>query len=223
MKLLGRTITFPHIVRERFKGSVVTGTATRPERKTFYLGEHSWYDRCRQFDRIVEANALARQTILALGGQIIAEGIFPQPITDDDAKTYPQAQRALKAVEDLNSRIKLKRLLFETAKTMGKYGSCFWEKTWTPSFDVRVIPQQECIEPAEQNEVGEITKWRQVTSGTQQTIWAGDEIVPLHFDVTSQSWPYGTSILLGTDAEFKILSDLIKNSSDFMEKQAWPY
>jgi len=213
MKLFGIEITRTKMA-EKFKGFFDTGYGAKPTRKHFYLGEHSWLDRCTKFDRLCEAHPLAKQTLQALGGQVIANGIYVQPTED-----YARAKEAAEIIEKLNDEIHFKQLLFDASRYMGKYGSCFLEKTWTPTFNVRIIPQQERIEPEEQDEESNIVKWRQ----PNQASWSLEEIVPLHWDVSSQSWPYGTSMLVGLDTEFQVYEDLEINTKDYMEKQAWPY
>jgi len=53
--------------------------------------------------------------------------------------------------------------------------------------------------------------------------WSEHEIVHFAWNITSQSWPYGTSLLVGLDTEFEILEELETHAKDYMEKQAWPY
>ena len=235
MKLFGREISFRHHAKEEFKGTFDTLGTTYKGRTPFHLGQHSWAERCQKFNRDYERHSLAKQAMIALGGQIIAEGIFLQPVTDQDDKPYPRSQEATEKCEELNERIDLKNLLFETGKQMGKYGSHFWEKTFSPQFDVRAIPCQEAIEPAYRDELGNIVEWRQrsmMTSGVSSGFnigvevkakWTSEEIVANHWDVTTQSWPYGTSLLVGLDTEFETLEDLETNANEYMKKQAWPY
>lgn len=224
MKLLGRTIRFPHI-REKFKGFFDTGLSTRKQRKTFYLGGRTWATRCKHFDKVYERHSLAKQAILTIAGQLTAKGVFLEAAGD-----YPRAEEALQKCEELNRRIKMPLLIRRTGYAMAKYGSCFWEKSKTPIFDARLIPKQEDIEPVEQNNVGDINVWRQASYGREIATWRhnsedymNDSIIPFHWDVTSQSFPYGTSILVGLDTEFEILEKLEDNAQDYMEKQAWPY
>ena len=213
-------------VQEKFKGTFDTLGTTYKGRQTFYLGQHSWAERCKKFNQDYERHSLAKQAMISLGGQIIAEGLYLQPVTrviDDKEQAYPRSEEAVKKCEDLNERIDIKNLLFETGKQMGKYGSHFWEKTLTPEFNVRAIPFQEVIEPAAQDGLGNVVEWRQVIMGQTKAKWISEEVVANHWDVTTQSWPYGTSLLVGLDTEFETLEDLETNASEYMKKQAWPY
>ena len=93
MKLFGIEITRTKMA-EKFKGFFDTGYGAKPTRKHFYLGEHSWLDRCTKFDRLCEAHPLAKQTLQALGGQVIANGIYVQPTED-----YARAKEAAEIIE----------------------------------------------------------------------------------------------------------------------------
>jgi len=215
------------LTSERFKGFFDTGKTARKGRTHYYLGEHSWRERCKRFDRTYQRHPLAKQAMLTIAGQLVAEGVFTEAQTrfiEDKEQSYPRSEEAQHQCDDLNARIGLDTMLYETGVVMAKYGSCFWEKTWEPQFDVRLIPMQETIEPAEVNNIGEITAWRQNLWSTRQSpTWQADQIVHFAWNVTSESWPYGTSILVGLDTEFEILEELEQNAKDYMEKQAWPY
>ena len=227
MKLFGREISFSK-VKERFKGTFDSLGTPYKSRNAFYSGQHSWLERCIKYHKDYERHPLAKQAMIALGGQIIAEDIFLKPAVNSEGKPYPRSEEIAEKCEDLNERIQIKQLLFETGKQMGKYGSHFWEKTWTPQFHVRAIPSQEAIEPAFQDGQGNIIEWRQrqnmVAGKTTRSItWKQDDIVANHWDVTTHSWPYGTSLLVGLDTEFETMEDLEVNANSYMKKQAWPY
>lgn len=207
---------------ERFKGFWSKGTSTIPRATKFHIGEKTWSARCRYFDKIVNEHPLAKAQILTIAGQLMAEGIFVEPAQVGDPHKG-RAEEAKDKCDLLNADIGLDVLLFPTAVTMAKYGSCFWEKTWSPKFDVRIIPQQETIEPMRQSATGDITEWRQVGWGGKTTAtWLAEEIVHFPWNVTSISWPYGTSSLVGLDAEFKILEQLETDLKEHMHKTAFP-
>jgi len=120
----------------------------------------------------------------------------------------------------LNERIGLdSTLMHDSVINMTKFGSCFWEKD-LGTFDVRLIPQQELIEPAEKDALGNITLWRQGSFGN--VTWRADEIVHFPWNVTSSSWPYGTSQLVGLETEFEILEQLESDIKEFEHKNAFP-
>jgi len=82
---------------------------------------------------------------------------------------------------------------------------------------------QEAIEPAEVNDVGEITVWRQNLLGVREPpTWSRDEMVHYAWNVSSKSWPYGTSMLIGLDTEFEALEKIEQATSDYAEKQGLP-
>jgi len=222
LKVFGRNIRIPFIT-EKFKGFFDTGKSTREGTTHFYSGEHTWRSRCVKYDKLVERHPMAKQAVTTIAGQLIAEGVFTAP-ADRDGETYPRAEEAQQRCDDLNEFIGLDTMLYDTGIILAKYGSCFWEKTWTPEFNVRIIPMQEAIEPSAFNDIGEITEWRQNLWGTKTSpTWPSEEIIHFSWNVTSQSWPYGTSILVGLDTELEILEQLEENAKDYMTKQAWPY
>ncbi len=150
------------------------------------------------------------------------QGIFTEAAYEDG----PHATRSEEAkdrCDDLNRELGLNVMLYDTVVAQTKYGSCFWEKTFEPTYDVRIIPMQEAIEPAQVNDVGEITLWRQALWGVSNPpTWTNDEIVHFAWNVSSKSWPYGTSMLIGLDTEFKALETIEQATSDYAEKQGLP-
>lgn len=222
MKLLGKEIRLPRILGESFKGFFTTAGAPKRKRK-FWTGELSWKARCEYNDQIYHRFPLCKSQVLTIAGQLTAEGVFteaaytegPHKQSSDDAKDK---------IDDLNKQIGLDSLLYETAIGMAKYGGNFWEKTFDPVFDARVLPMQEDIEPHAQDLVGNITHWRQNVLGQRETpTWSVEQIVHFPWNVTSKSWPYGTSLLTGLDIVFEILEQLETDIKDFMHKAAFPY
>ena len=219
MKILGRTIR----LRERFKGFWSRGTSTLPKRTKFTLGEKTWTARCKYFDKIYNEHPLAKAQILTIAGQLMAEGVFTECAVNREGEEYQRAKEAQERCDRLNEDIGLDTMLYETAVNMAKYGSCFWELSFSPKFDVRIIPMQDAIEPSEEDELGDIVGWRQRGWGGQEIAsWSGDEIVHFAWNVTSASWPYGTSLLIGLDTEFEILEKLEADIKEHMEKTAFP-
>jgi len=216
VKLFGRRIF------ERFKGFFVTSGHPTAKRK-FWQGEHSWEARCAYYNQIYERFPLAKAQILTIAGQLTAEGVFTEAAYTEGPHKQ-SSDNAKDKIDDLNEQIGLDTLLYETSANMAKYGGCFWEKTWQPTFDTRIIPMQENIEPSKQDLVGNITEWRQNVLGQRETpSWTADEIVHLAWNITSKSWPYGTSLLTGLDVVFEILEQLETDIKEFMHKAALPY
>lgn len=210
-------------VKEKFKGFFDTGRARRKGITKFHLGEHTWRERCKHYDLLTQEHGMAKQSTVTIAGQLVAEGVFTEA-KERDGKPYPRSEEAKRLCDDLNERIGLETMLYDTGITLAKYGSCFWEKTWTPEFNVRIIPMQEAIEPSKFNDIGEITEWKQNLWGTQHTpTWSASEIVHHSWNVTTQSWPYGTSLLVGLEVVLGTLQQLEVSAKDYMEKQAWPY
>jgi len=216
VKLFGRQIF------EKFKGFFVSGSSVTKKRK-FWQGEKSWQDRCKFYNQIYERFPLAKAQILTIAGQLTAEGVFTEAAFNEG----PHKESSLKAkdkIDELNEQIGLDTLLYETSAGMAKYGGCFWEKTWQPRFDTRIIPAQELIEPDEKDLIGNIVRWRQNVWGQRKApSWSAEEIVHFAWNITSKSWPYGTSLLTGLDVVFEILEQLETDIKEFMHHSAFPY
>ncbi len=208
---------FPLRLRERFKGFfLVSGAEDKPKR--FNPGEKSWEARCKHYGEIYDSYGLAKAQILTVAGQLVANDISFQPV-DGSAR----AKEAVKACEDWNAEVNMRSLLYDGTVSIGKYGSCFWERTYEPEYRVRMMPQIEKVEPHEVNEINEVDSWRVRYGTSNPTVFkAPEEIIPTHWNVSSASWPYGNSILTGIDTEFEIKSKLEENISRFVEKQAFP-
>ena len=109
-------------------------------------------------------------------------------------------------------------------QSWAKYGGCFWEITWTPTFSFRIPTMQECIEPYEADEEGNIVRWRQIVNGQVTAEWTSEELVLVpNLGVTSQTWPFGPSIYAGLENELEMLTGIEESAKDYSEKQAWPY
>ena len=211
--------SFLHL-RERFKGGYVTsGTSTQTKRIS--PGELSWVNRCRYYDSIDQRHPLAKACLRTIAGQVMAQGQFLIPVTDEKGDPYPQTQKARDACNLLNAEVGLDVMLYESVIVLAKFGSVFWEKTDDPEFSFRLLPQQELIEPAERNDLGEITKWRQGSYGKVPT-WDAEDIVHIGWNITTATWPYGTSLLVGLETEFDILEQLEADIKEFMHKNAFP-
>jgi len=216
MKLFGKRIF------ERFKGFFVTAGASGKKRR-FWQGELSWKARCEFFNTVYERFPLAKAQVLTIGGQLTADGVFTEAAYTEGPHKQ-SSEDAKEKIDDLNKRIGIESLLYETGIGMAKFGSNFWEKSFQPIFDTRIIPMQENIEPSKQDLVGNITEWRQNVWGQRESpTWTTDKIVHFPWNVTSKSWPYGTSLLTGLDIVFDILEQLETDIKEFMHKAAFPY
>jgi hypothetical protein len=220
MKLFGLEISRSKgKAKETFKGGYVSAGST-PKARRISPGELGWQSRCKYYDLIDQRHPLAKSCIRTIAGQVMAQGLFLSPVVDDAGKPYPRTTDAKDACDELNAQIGLDTMLYESAVTLAKYGSVFWEKSQDP-FDVRIIPSQDLIEPSETDGLGNVTAWRQATWGTAPT-WTADEIVHVPWDVTSYTWPYGTSLFVGLETEFEILEQLEVDIKEFMHKTAFP-
>ena len=216
-----KTLT-PLGVKEAFKGFFISTPSSSLQRKKFHLGENSWKDRCKHFDKMLELHPLAKSMAMTIAGQLTADGVF---VEKTNTKT-PHEQRAEEAAElcrDLNKAIGMKTIIHQTSINMSKWGSCFWEQTFTPKFDVRIHPYQECIEPAEQEPTEGVTVWRQNDGYTEVARYqANKDLIHFPWNVTSNSYPYGTSLYVGLETEFDILEQLEIDIKEHMHHTAFP-
>jgi len=222
-------------IKERFKAGIdVAGH--KPKARRFYVGEHSWGASCRKFEQMTQAYPLLKQGLLTLAGLVLPEGAYTSPaekkpvkkseqqkLSEADSKTYALAEEAQWRVEKFNEDMRVNNVLYNTVYIMCKFGSCFWELTEEPKFAYRIIPNQESMEPAAVDDIGNITGWRQVIQGSVVAEWPAESIVHFAWNVSSSSWPYGTPFLIGLDVETESMLALEKSSADFMDKNAWPY
>ena len=221
MRLFGKEINLIKI-RESFKGMWAKGTTTATKRKHYYPGEHTWQSRCEYYDGIIERHPLAKSQNLTVAGQITADGIFVEAAYTEG----PHAQRskeALDLIEQLNKKIGIETLVYDTACQMHKYGSSFWEVSPDP-FDVRLHPFPETIEPSFVDQSLDKILWRQNIAISGKTIeYSEGEILHFPWSITSRTWPYGTSLLTGLENEFEVLEQLEDDIQQFMKKAAFPY
>ncbi len=231
MVKIGKWVLFEKTksVTEQFKAGVDTGYGAKPTRKTFALGEHSWLSRCRHFNKLAEEYPLFNQSCLGIAGLVMSQGTFLSPAVKKNDETYPLAEEALWRVEKLNQQMRVNSKFYDTVYHMAKFGSAFWEVTFTPTFAFRPAPFPESIEPYEVNEIGEIIRWRQVINGAVKAEWPSEPstnetyLVNVSWNVTTATWPYGTSLGVGSETELEALINMEDDAKDYMEKQAWPY
>ena len=214
---------------EVYQATVATGTTGKPTRRVFHLGENTWRERCQHFDLLAEEYPLFNQSCLALAGMVMSQGAFHKAAVNKQDDTYPLAEEAKWRCEKLGRDMRINSRFYETVLKMAKYGGCFWEATFTPSFGVRLAPRQEHIEPAEMDKEGNITRWRQVIHGTVVAEWSatptrnGTYLINIPWNVTPNTWPYGASLGTGSETELSALIEMERDAQNYMEKQAWPY
>jgi hypothetical protein len=229
VKLFGRTFFEKKKAEEKFKASVDVGFGGKPKRKIFNLGENSWASRCQHFDKFAQDYPLFNEACLSLAGLGTAQGIFYSPAVNKNDETYTLAEEALWRIQKIDRDQRVNAKFYETIYRMAKHGGAFWEVSFTPSFGFRVIPFQEFVEPLATDDVGEIIRWREVMPDHTQVEWPTEPsqtdayIVPVMWNVTSATWPYGTSLGTGVETELETLIDLITNANAYMERQAYPY
>lgn len=213
--------------------------AGKPKRKIFNLGENTWKNRCEHYDSLCEQYPLLKMSLFTLAGLVTAQGLFFKPAekkpklkstlkngntVTEETNTYALAEEACYRVEKFKRDQKVVSKFYETAFRMAKYGGCFWEISRDPVFSFRIPTLQECIEPAEANDQGQITVWRQVVMNQETARWSSEDLVLIPFlGETTATWPYAPSLLTGTETESEMLVAMEESTKDYSEKQAWPY
>jgi len=217
----------PHIhftASEKYKANFDKAASGKPKRKTFNLGENSWKTRCEHYDQMCEQYPLLKMSLFTLAGLVTAQGLFFKPAVNRQDETYALAEEAVYRVDKFKRDQKVVSKFYETAFRMAKYGGCFWEISKDPVFSFRIPPLQECIEPAEADDQGQIVAWRQVVNNNEVARWNSDELVLIPFlGETTSTWPFAPSLLTGTETESEMLVSMEESSKDYSEKQAWPY
>jgi hypothetical protein len=229
MKLFGRTINFGKApIKEQFKGYVDVGTGQKSGPHKFNLGDHSWSERCKYYDNLCDTEPLAKSIAMTIAGQLMAEGMF---IVENDLihdESGGRAKDAAEEIEQLKEDIKLETQVYDSTINCVKHGTVFFETAKTPRWDMRIIPFQENIAPQHQTGEGTIDVWHQLNSSMQENAaWTTDSeqdnyIIPVSWNVTSRSWPYGTSLYAGLDSEFRTLSQLKTDIAEYMHNNAFP-
>lgn len=202
-------------LKEKLKGFLHFVPFASKSRNFFMLRGKGWESRCKHYDDLYEQYPLAKNSVDTIAGQLIAKGVFLEAVDDTD-----EAKNALELCEQLNKRLKINVLLHNTAFHMSKYGSCFWEKTRSPIWDMRVIPDQHLVVPHKIDDFDRIS-W--TYADNSKTVWTPNNIIELHRNKSQHSQPYGLSIYVGLDNEFQILAELEEHAVSYANKQAWPY
>ena len=153
-----------------------------------------------------------------MAGRVLENDIYLEA-----AGNYPQAQEALQACLAFNKRVGIKPLIYNmVGVNLAPHGSAFWEKTLDPVFDIKPIPNQECIEPVSADENGEVDRWALRTySGRRAAEWSKEEVVHFCWMRTTRSYPYGTSLFTGSETELDILEQLEKDIKEHMHRTAF--
>ena len=138
-------------------------------------------------------------------------------------KSYAVAEDACYFADQFRDQRYVNSKLFNTIDSIAFSGSCFWELSDNETFDFRIPPLQEYIEPYEANEQGEITRWRQVVNGQVKAEWTNNQLKLISFRPTTATWPYGNGLGVGLETEMEMLVDTETSVKDYSEKAAWPY
>lgn len=231
----------PHLrTSERYRAAYDKTGSRKPKRKVYSLGENTWLSRCKHYDELWEAYPLFRQAVTSLAGLVNPQGVFFKPAEKKPQKksvmtatemqayireteTYALAEEAQYRCEKFKETHFLNGKIYNTVWNIAKYGSCFWELTDSPIFDFRVPPLQECIEPAEADDQGNITVWRQVVNGVVTAEWNSPRLILLSWNATTATWPYGNGLAVGLETEMDMLVSVEESVKDYSEKAAWPY
>ena len=214
---------FPNSAQERLHGTVLdAGTSTGKVRTN--IGQYSWKQRCEFFDKIIRENGLARELLQNIAGQCgrhISLKASSAKV-DDGGNPTVRAKEALRLCDDFNQEVHMQTLAHDTFLGIPKYGSFFWELTSEPSFYARKMERQQLLEPAKIDPVYGVQQWRLVENGIEKVPWDAPEIAHFSWDVTTDTWPFGTSFLTGLDLEFETLAQYETDIKEYLHKTAFP-
>lgn len=206
-------------ITERLKGFWASGAnaGAGSKQKKFYPGQFPWSERCRHYDSLLDGNANAKSAVWSAAGRVLENGLFLMP-----AGKHERAKEAVERCEELNRRIRIHTLIYNTTALLLAHGSFFWEKTTEPRFDLRAVPNQELVMPLTADGNGEVSSWGLMLPGGKGPAWGADEIVHIPWMRTSQSYPYGTSLFTGCETEVAILEQLELDIKEHMHRTAFP-
>jgi hypothetical protein len=178
---------------------------------------------CDRISRYYNNVPKVKSAILSTCGQVMAEGIFLTPAQkrDDSGKlsTYDRAEEARKVCEDLNDKIDVDVFTFDLALRLIKYGTVFFEKTYTPTYDVRIVPDQKYIKPVYDAKTGNQLAWAMMYRGSAVRTWRLDELTCVSL-FPDEFYPYGTSLITGVDDVIDSYNDILANFKKWAERQA---
>ena len=217
MKVFGYEIGKIKGITEKFRGFWASGSSGGKTAKKFYPGQFPWRERCLHFDKLLDGNANAKSAVWSAAGRVLENGLF---LTAADK--YDRAVEAKEKCEELNRRINIEGLIYNTVAFLMAHGSCFWEKTTDPVFDVKLVPNQELVIPVAADANGEVSRWGMFLQGGKGPEWTADELVHFCWMRTSSSYPYGTSLFTGCETEISILEQLELDIKEHMHRTAFP-
>jgi len=110
----------------------------RGKKQPYFLLQSEWLQRYKTYESWLVEYPEIKSMLLTIAGQVMADGVFLESAGD-----YDRAQEAVEWCEQLNRKIGLDIMAYNSSFAMAGYGTVFLEKTWTPEFDVRVVPGQE--------------------------------------------------------------------------------
>lgn len=188
------------------------------------------------FEKYVQKNAYAiannpqiKQAVTGIAGQSMGEGTFVIPAERRNKEgiliTNDRSRKALNLIEQLNRRMNITKLIFDSTLRMMSYGTDFLEITLSPVFNTQIINprNQPFLQPLFHKGSYNIAKWTTNTRDPDKGItYAPSEIVVLPWN-PDINWPYGTSFLSGIEAEIRALADLRMSAMEYARKNAFPF
>ena len=198
-------------------------------------GTYNWMNRfdfakyCKKQAYAMESNPQIKSAVTGIAGQVRGEGTYIVPAKrrgeDGTTTVNNRSRKAAQLIEQLNRRIDLDQLIFDTGFRMVGYGTCFWEKTDKPIFNVQNINprHQPNLKPVYQTGKYLIQNWTTNLSEPKKGVtYNPDEIVVLPW-LPDVNWPYGTSFLTGIESETMALNDLRVSAMEYARQNAYPF
>jgi hypothetical protein len=196
----------------------------KPEKRYIYhIADriYSWPQKCEEYDRYYNDHPEVKAMVLTIAGKATAKGVFLEPRTE-----YERGKEASELCDRFNEEVGMDQLLYETIPPLVKYGTFLWEKTWMPDPCIQLIPMVKSYKPSsyENYAVGD---WEILADDARQSrspplIRTKEEIAEFSWNITSTSWPFGTSLLTGLGQTLEITEQLIDDLQEYMHKSAFP-
>ena len=184
---------------------------------------------CKKQAYAIEGNPQIKSAVTGIAGQTRGEGTYVVPAKrrDESGKqtVNDRSKKATQLIEQLNRRIDIDQLIFDTAFRMVGYGTCFWEKTDNPTYNVQNINphHQPNLKPLYTKGTYNITQWTtNIDNPDKGVTYNQNQIVVLPW-LPDVNWPYGTSFLTGIDSETKALNDLRVSAMEYARQNAYPF
>ena len=227
-RILGRSTT-PMFFGESFKSEKRSTAFTDGDMGGYYGKKFDFAKHCQRQSYAVKSFPQVKSAVTGIAGQAMGEGtyILPAELVDEDGVTYTNKRsiRAAKLIKQLNKRINIDQIIFDSAFRLAVYGTNFIEKTYTPVFNAQLVNphHQPNLQPIYEEGTYNIKSWTTNKQNPEKGITYNPKEISVMAWLPDTSWPYGTSMLTGIENEIKALDDLRISAMEFARQNAYPF